>query len=362
MQISHRSIAAFFRAVHPLLEADGDARCLNTSPLHFDVSVVDLLYPLSRGATVHLSPALPLPPLLLGTLERERITHMAAVGSTLRLLAESSDGFRTRDISALRRLMTGAEVIDPRAVQQWLAAAPELTVVNGYGPTEATCLVLAERIDRREPGRTAHYPIGTPLPGVTLRFLATDGSADATGPGEIAVSGEQVMLGYLGRAEEEARVLTWIDGVRFYRTGDLGELRPDGSVEFHGRRDDEIKHRGYRVNLQEVKQALEQHPQVARAFAVQVVDAAGRGLIACALLPSDAPAEPVGSGWHLSAGDPEQITGIHHHLRELLPPYMVPGELRVLSALPVLSSGKPDTAGIARALRTACASPSGGPR
>jgi amino acid adenylation domain-containing protein len=355
VQITHRSISAFFRAVHPILGADENSRCLNTSNLHFDVSVVDLLYPLYCGATVVITPAIPLPPLLVGLLERERITHLAAVGSTMRLLAEHSDGFRGRDLTALRRLMTGAEVIDPWAVQQWLAAAPDLKVVNGYGPTEATCLVLAEVIDRREPGRTRPYPIGRPLAGVTLRFLDASGTASTAGPGEIAVSGDQVMLGYLNRPQEQQRAFVDLAGVRYYRTGDLGRLRPDGSVDYLGRGDDEIKHRGYRINLQEVRRTIEQHAQVGRAFVVQVADARGRSALGCAVLAPHAEQTSAAGVWQLREMPVEQAAELQAHLESYLPAYMRPEHIRVLTALPMLSTGKPDTAGVVAALRRSCA-------
>jgi amino acid adenylation domain-containing protein len=355
VQITHRAISAFFSAVHPLLQADGESRCMNTSALHFDVSVVDLLYPLWCGATVFLTPAVLLPPLLLGIIEREQITHMAAVGSTVTLLAELIDG--SRDISALRRLMTGGEVIDPGSVQRWLAAAPALTVINGYGPTEATCLVLAEPIDVREPGRTAPYPIGRPLPGVTLRFLAEDGAVTLTGPGEIAVAGDQVMLGYLDRPQEQSRVFVEIEGVRFYHTGDLGALRPDGSVEFQGRRDDEVKHRGYRVNLQEVRRTVEQHSGVSRAVAALVTDDRGRPALGCAVLPPDGPTASPNAEWRLHALPPAHLADLRLFVSGRLPRYMTPDHFMTMTAMPMLSSGKPDTARIVDALRNACSAP-----
>ncbi|MGH3392915.1 MAG: amino acid adenylation domain-containing protein [Actinomadura sp.] len=354
VQITHRAITAFFGAVHPLLGADRDSRCLNTSALHFDVSVVDLLYPLWCGASVQLGPPVPVPLVLVGLIERERITHMAAVGSTLTLLADSTDGFRQRNIGSLRRVMTGAEVIDPQTVQRWLAAAPELTVINGYGPTEATCLVLAHCIAAREPDRTAPYPIGRPLAGITLRFLSDDGEPSETGPGEIVVGGEQVMTGYLGRPEEQRRAFVELEGVRFYRTGDRGELQPDGSVLFHGRRDDEIKFRGYRINLQEIQRTAEEFPLVGRAFVGAAEDARGRRILACAVAPPGATAaHPPTDRPDLAPLPSEQADRLRHHLAALLPRYMVPESYWLLPRVPMLSSGKPDSAGIQRMLQAA---------
>ncbi|MFI6461700.1 amino acid adenylation domain-containing protein [Streptomyces sp. NPDC050538] len=378
VQIRHRSVGAFFEAVHPLLLVSPGSRCLNTSALHFDVSVVDLLYPLWRGATVHLGPAVPLPGVLVGLLERERITHMAAVGSTLTLLATATDGFAARDIGALRRVMTGAEVIDPHTVQQWLAACPGLVVVNGYGPTEATCLVLAHPIGEREPERRTPYPIGRPLPGVRLRFLDDRGGVTDDGPGEILVAGEQVMAGYLARPEEQMRVFLEIDGDRFYRTGDQGHRGPDGVVTFHGRRDDEVKHRGYRVNLQEVNRVLQGHPDILRAFTATATDARGRPVLCCAVVrAAEGNRRHRGGELRFAEGElpvsgheergpalltatlnplpAEHASSLRAYAAGRLPRYMIPDQLHELPHVPMLSSGKPDTSRVRRLLTRAAA-------
>lgn len=370
VQIPHRALDAFFAAVHPLLEVGPADRCLNTSALHFDVSVVDLLYPLMRGATVHLSPAFPLPPLLVRLIERERITYLAAVGSTLNLLAEHTGGFAGRDLAALRRVMTGAEVLQPRTVQQWLAAAPRLVLVNGYGPTEATCLAIAEPISRREPGRTAAYPIGRPLPGTTALFLKADGTLDPDGPGEIVLAGPQLMAGYLDRPEEERRVLFERDGVRYYRTGDHGHRDADGTFHFHGRRDAEVKVRGYRVNLHEVQSVLESSKEVGRAFVGLAQDRRGAQILACAIALPDTPAQadaPAGQAGRCTPDGrarstdalPELEPAVQQRLVALatakLPPYMVPAEFRLLPRVPLLPSGKADAADVLRRLSIAVA-------
>jgi acyl-CoA synthetase (AMP-forming)/AMP-acid ligase II len=290
---------------------------------------------------------------LTDVIERERITHLAAVGSTLALLAQHTNGFHGRDVTALRRVMTGAEVLDPRAVQAWLAAAPDLVVINGYGPTEATCLVVAHPIGEREPDRTEPYPIGRPLAGVRIGFLRDDGVIDEHGPGEILVAGAQVMTGYLNRPEENA--FQDVDGVRFYRTGDRGCRRDDGVLLFHGRHDDEVKVRGYRVNLNEVRRAVETHPDVGRAFVALVTDHRGAAVLSCAIAGKAAPAVPAGDGPELAPA--ALAASVRAHLAARLPGYMVPVAFHELSSVPTLPSGKPDTASILASLRAADTAP-----
>jgi amino acid adenylation domain-containing protein len=353
VRIPHSALEAFFTAVDPVLGITADARCLNTTALHFDGSVADLLLPLLRGAHVRLGPAFVLPARVLDLIERDRITHFTAVVSTLTLLARTGSGLAGRDLSALRRILTGAEVLNPATVQDWLHAAPNLVVVNGYGPTEATCGVTFEPIDQREPGRTEPYPIGPPLPGVTIRFRDGDGRLTMDGPGEIAIAGAQLMSGYLDRPAEEAAVFLDDQGTRFYLTGDIGERGPDGSLRFAGRRDDEVKIKGYRINLNEVRRTVEAHPEVAGAFVVAVPDPRDGLTLACAVvLRSGAADDLPGTGPEaaLLPVPADTAEALLAHTAGLLPRYMVPRSLYRLPSVPVLSTGKPDRARIAALL------------
>ncbi|MDG6103899.1 amino acid adenylation domain-containing protein [Dactylosporangium aurantiacum] len=337
VRIPHRALDAFVAAVVPSLGFDAAARCLNTLPLHFDGSVVDLLVPLAVGARLNLGPAVMAPSLVLDLVEGERITHMTAIGSTLALLAQRGD-LAARDLTALRMVLTGAEIVHPGAVQAWLAAAPNLTVFNGYGPTETTVIVTAQRISEREPGRTAPYPIGPELPGSHICFLDADGTCSADGPGELLIAGDQLMAGYHQRPEEERRAFLEVHGVRHYRSGDIGSRGPDGAIRFDGRRDDEVKIRGNRINLNEVKRGVERHPAVGQAFVEAVPDGADGLRLACAVTV------PAGAGDDL----PRQLEA---HCAAVLPRSMAPRSYHVLAALPTLPSGKPDRARI-RALLT----------
>jgi acyl-CoA synthetase (AMP-forming)/AMP-acid ligase II len=290
-----------------------------------------------------------LPTQVVGLIERERITHFTAVASTLTLLAQHGRGLAGRDLRALRTVLTGAEILPPATVQHWLHAAPNLTVVNGYGPTETTCGVAFEPIAAREEGRTEPYPIGAPLPGVTVRFRDEEGRLSADGPGEILLAGPQLMAGYLNRPEEEAAVFLDIDGVRHTRTGDIGPRRSDGRLVFHGRRDEEVKIRGYRINLNEVRRVLETHPQVARAFVTAVPDPRQRLSLSCALLPRDGES----AGAVLQPLPEPLAASVVAHVSAALPRYMVPRDLHLLTALPLLSNGKPDRARVDALLREA---------
>ncbi|MEU5672021.1 amino acid adenylation domain-containing protein [Micromonospora sp. NPDC047753] len=349
VRIPHSALEAFFAAVDPVLGITDRARCLNTTALHFDGSVADLLLPLLKGAHVRLGPAFVVPARVLDLIERDRITHFTAVVSTLTLLARTEPGLSGRDLGALRRILTGAEVLNPATVQDWLHAAPNLVVVNGYGPTEATCGVTFQPIAEREPGRTEAYPIGPPLPGVTIRFRDADGRITTDGPGEIAIAGAQLMSGYLDRPTEEAAVFLDHEGTRFYLTGDIGERGADGALRFAGRRDDEVKIKGYRINLNEVRRTVETHPAVGSAFVAAVPDPRDGLSLACAVVlrphaTVDQPDPDPAVALLPLTGD--TVEALLRHVGNLLPRYMVPRELYRLPSVPVLSTGKPDRARI----------------
>src|SRR5205807_1147992 len=122
----------------------------------------------------------------------------------------------------LEMVMTGAEVCDPGVINVWRTNLPEVRVINAYGPTEATIVCLTHQIERADPGRMSAYPIGRPLRGVAARIVDEAGEVRQPGrPGELWIGGEQVMRGYFDQPEETARRVVEVDGVRYYRTGDV---------------------------------------------------------------------------------------------------------------------------------------------
>ncbi|MEI2778371.1 MAG: amino acid adenylation domain-containing protein [Tetrasphaera sp.] len=340
--IPHRALAAFFDAIPTVMPATEDSVWLNTSAFHFDVSVVDTWYPLTLGAHVHLSSAVLLPGSILGTIQRERVTHLAAVGSTLSLLAQRGNGLAAYDLSSVRRIMTGAEVLNPATVAAWLEAAPDAVVVNGYGPTEATCLVLAHEIDAAHADPAKVIPIGRELPGTTVRFLLDGSGAVAPcGPGEILIGGPQVMTGYHRRPDLSGVAFLHIGDQQFYRTGDYGRRDGDGVVWFDGRRDEQVKIGGHRVDLSEIRAALESHPGVVSALVWPEQDSRGKDiLVASVEIRGEAAA---------TTTDESLLA----RCRERLPAHMVPSWVTVQAAFPRLSSGKVDVVAVRAATRAA---------
>ncbi|MFB7475131.1 amino acid adenylation domain-containing protein, partial [Kitasatospora sp. NPDC056184] len=224
-------------------------------------------------------------------------------------------------------LMIGGEACGQ---QLWtaLSAAPDTVVLNIYGPTECTVDALYHRLD----ATVARPVIGRPLANLRAHLLDARLRPVPVGvPGELYLSGAGLARGYLGRPALTAERFVadpYDEGARMYRTGDLARRRADGSVEFLGRTDHQVKVRGFRIELGEIEAVLAAHPQVRQAAVLPHRDGtAGTRLVA--YLAADA--------------DPAELRA---HAAAALPDYMVPAAFVTLEALPLNVNGKLDRAAL----------------
>ncbi|MER6363952.1 amino acid adenylation domain-containing protein [Kitasatospora sp. NPDC001527] len=224
-------------------------------------------------------------------------------------------------------LMIGGEACGQ---QLWttLSAAPDTLVLNIYGPTECTVDALHHRLDA-----TVTRPvIGRPLSNLRAHLLDARLRPVPVGvPGELYLSGAGLARGYLGRPALTAERFVadpYEEGARMYRTGDLARRRADGSVEFLGRTDHQVKVRGFRIEPGEIETVLAGHPQVRQAAVLPHRDGtAGTRLVA-----------------YLATGaDPAELRA---HAAAALPDYMVPAAFVTLEALPLNVNGKLDRAAL----------------
>src|SRR5262249_7944639 len=157
----------------------------------------------------------------------------------------------------LHELLTGGEALSVPHVIRALAALPSTTLINGYGPTEATTFTTTFTIPRDFDANALNVPIGRPLPDTQIYVLDDHQQLLAIGvPGEIFIGGAGLATGYLGDAElTRAKFVpdsvSREPGVRLYRTGDRGRLLADGNLEFIERLDNQVKIRGFRIELGE---------------------------------------------------------------------------------------------------------------
>lgn len=315
----------------------GDRLAQTSSPC-FDASVRQLLAPLLVGAAVVTVPRELLrdPELLLAYAEQTRITVWSSVPTLWeQLLSAAEDRVRRGagrpDLSALRWVHVGGEALPASHVRRWfdLFGAGQ-RIANLYGPTEATINATCHVISTRPDDDVKTLPIGHPVTGTDLSVVATDGaSCGLDEPGELLIAGVGLTPGYLDEPELTAQAFTVLHGRRWYRSGDRVRRRGDGTLEFLGRIDGQVKIRGNRVEPGEVEAVLQTHPGIAQA---SVIAREGRLLAYVTARPG--------------AGRPESRT-VRRHLAGLLPPYMVPARITVLDELPLTGTGKVDRRALA---------------
>ncbi|MFJ3219554.1 amino acid adenylation domain-containing protein [Kitasatospora sp. NPDC086801] len=306
-------------------------RVLFHSTVSFDASTFELWGPLARGAAVAVSPSdRPTAEELVRDVERFGVTTVFITTALFHHLAAR----QSRIFGVLRTLAVGGEALSPEYAGAVLRAFPWLELFNVYGPTEATTFTTLHRITPAD-CTTGPVPIGRPFGGA--RTLVLDQELMPVPPGtvgELWISGGRLAQGYLNRPELTTERFRDLPGAgRAYRSGDLVRQRPDGALEFHGRTDDQVKVRGFRIEPGEVEHALLQFPEVAEAAVVVRrpghTDAA---LTACLVLAD---------------GSRPAVETLRTRLADRLPAHLVPTAWTVLDALPLTGTGKIDRRALA---------------
>ncbi|SCL25713.1 amino acid adenylation domain-containing protein [Micromonospora pallida] len=314
--LSHRGLANLVRAQADAFGVRPGDRVLQFAPSSFDASVFETAMALAAGATLVIADraAIAPGPDLIATLRDRRVSHLTLPPSVLAALPDEP-------LPDLTVLVCAGEALPAALVRRW---APGRRMFNAYGPTETTvwATVAQVRPDDRRPS------IGVPVTGVHVAVVDPDGRPVPDGEvGELVIGGAGVALGYHARPSLTAeRFVPDPDGppgARRYRSGDRVRRHPDGTLDYLGRIDHQIKLRGHRVEPEEVAAVLAGHPAVADA----VVVARGTGE-ATRLV-----------GYAASDHDP---TGLRAFLTERLPAYLVPDVVVTLDALPLTVSGKID--------------------
>lgn len=309
-------------------------RLSNHAPLHFDLSTFDLFSSAAAGATTVIIPeaVTKFPASLSKLMADEKISVWYSVPFALIQLLQHGS-LEKRDLSALRWILFAGEVFPTKHLRQLLTALPGVRFSNLYGPTETNVCTYYHVASIPE-ASDEPIPIGRPCENVEDLVVDLDDHPVAPGEvGELLIRGGVVMRGYWGQPEKTERgffrreVFPQVDDI-FYRTGDLVQLMPDGNYKYLGRKDRQIKTRGYRVELDEIEVALLQHACVEQAAVYPISDGQGSNLIHAAVIPRD--------GMELN---PEDLVG---HLSGRLPAYAVPVRIEVLADFPRTSTGKID--------------------
>ncbi|MFB8759376.1 amino acid adenylation domain-containing protein [Streptomyces nigra] len=328
LEITHRGVVSL--AHRPAFAPIGpEDVVLQVAPVHFDASTFEIWGALLNGAALVVAPRTRLTgPELAELVEEHGVTVLHLTAGLLRVVADG----HSRCFAGLRTLLTGGDVVPVQSVRQVMAEHPGLCVVACYGPTENTTFSMVAVLDRPPAG---FVPLGVPLAGRSVHLLdpwlrpVPDGAV-----GEIHVGGAGLARGYLGDAAATAD--GFVDhpvrpGERLYRTGDLARCRPDGTWQFLGRRDHQVKIRGVRVEPAEVESALLRHPGVHR----------------CVVLPRGATGDLSLTAYAVVRPG-TAVASLREHLLGLLPVALVPTGYVLLDELPLTPQGKVDAGRLGR--------------
>ncbi|MEU9779364.1 amino acid adenylation domain-containing protein, partial [Streptomyces sp. NPDC047968] len=308
-------------------------RVLHKTPAGFDVSVWELFWPLAEGVPLVIArPEGHKDPDYLATLIREqRVTVTHFVPSMLAAFVSETD---LSSLPSLRLVVCSGEALPGDLVNRFHTSAAHHTIAlhNLYGPTEAAVDVTAAPC----PPTTTHtpsVPIGTPVWNTQTHILDTHLRPTPIGvPGELYLAGHQLARGYTQRPDLTAERFTanpyGPPGTRMYRTGDLARWRPDGTIDYLGRTDHQVKLRGLRIELGEIEAVLTNHPHIAHAIALIHHDHTHTPRLIAYTIPTP--------------GHTLDPTTLRHHTAQHLPDYMVPTTLIELDTLPTTPNGKLD--------------------
>ncbi|MEU9198214.1 amino acid adenylation domain-containing protein, partial [Streptomyces hundungensis] len=330
--VEHSSLAAYLvraREAYP----DAAGLTLVHSSVTFDLTVTGLYTPLVSGGCVHLSE---LPDAVGGP----RPTFLKGTPSHLELLDTLP-----AEVSPSGTLVLGGEALRGEALKAWRAAHPHTTVINAYGPTEATVNCLEFRIEPTTELADGAVPIGRPF--ADTRAYVLDAALRPVAPGvagELYISGVVLARGYLGRPDLTAERFVADPygprGARMYRTGDLARRLVDGTFVYAGRADDQIKLRGFRIEPGEIEAVAAAHTDVTRAVVLAREDRPGDARLIAWVTP-----------------DTVDTDALRTHLDGALPAYMVPAAIVALPAMPLTPNGKIDRRALPTPEETATALP-----
>ncbi len=347
--VRHESVVNLFADFDRRKPIEPGARCSLWTSVSFDVSVYEIFTALLAGGTLHIaSDAIRFDSALF-------IEWLAANGISSAyvppLMVKDLHSWAKQNPGRLElgRLLVGVEPINEKLLAEIMGMVPGLAIINGYGPTEATiCATLYDV--RPDTAGERNTPIGKPVQNSRVLLLDPMMRPVPVGiAGEVLIGGKGLARDYLNRPELTAEKFVpdpFGDrpGGRLYKTGDTAKFLSDGNIEFIGRRDNQVKMRGFRVELGEIEFALRRHESVRDAVVVAKEDRAGINRLVAYIVPAAA-----GSDAGQNAPDGRTAVSaaeLRNFLREKLPDYMVPTAYVTMDSLPLTPNGKLDKAAL----------------
>jgi amino acid adenylation domain-containing protein len=326
VEIHHRALTNFLQAMKQSPGLTAQDTLLAVTTLSFDIAGLELYLPLLVGATVVLvsREVAVNGPQFMEQLGSSGATILQATPATWRMLVEA--GWQG---TPYLKMLCGGEALPRELAEQMLARGG--TLWNMYGPTETTIWSAVHHIIEHGQGPVL---IGRPIANTQFYVLDPQMHPVPIGvPGELHIGGAGLARGYWGRSTLTAEKFipnpfSSEEGARLYKTGDLERFRPDGTLEFLGRLDHQVKVRGFRIELGEIETGLEQHPAVVQAVVLAREEAPGNQRLVAYIVSNPESTPTTGE--------------LRSFLKAKVPEYMVPSTFVCLNALPLTHNGKVD--------------------
>ncbi|HEV3051237.1 MAG TPA: condensation domain-containing protein, partial [Longimicrobium sp.] len=325
----HASVGATLAVAGDAFGFGAGDRVPSLASFAFDIWLFETLLPLLGGATVRLVPRDRVPDVPRLVEDLVRCTAVHAVPALMRRIVEEVRSRPEGVLGTLRHAFVGGDAVAPDLLEEMRIAFPAAEIHVLYGPTEAAIICASHRLGEEA---AARQMVGRPLGNAALYVVEPGGRAAPVGvPGELCLGGASVARDYLGRPGLTAErfvpdPFSAQPGARLYRTGDRVRWLADGSVEFLGRTDFQVKVRGFRIELGEIEARLAEHPGIREAVVLVREDVPGEKRLVA----------------YVAGDDTAGADVLRAHLSERLPEYMVPAAYVRLDALPLTPNGKVD--------------------
>lgn len=323
--VTHRGVVRLVRGTD-YIELDENTRMLQAGAIGFDAATFEIWGALLNGGELRVigRDALLSPRLFEAFVTRHRCNTGLLTSSLFAMMANEAAGV----FQNFRSIVVGGDVIPSKQVQWVRRLCPGLTVINAYGPTENAVISTAHRVSDND---TLEIPIGKPIGNTTAYVLSRHRQPQPIGvAGELYVGGAGIGPGYLNKPEQTAASFVkadWLAGETLYRTGDIVSWRESGVLDFIGRRDNQIKIRGLRVEVGEIEKQL-----LAAAEIEEVV-------VLCRKLASHG--DPILEAYFKASVEIDTMR-LRDVLRKRVPPHMVPAYFEQLGTMPLTANGKVD--------------------
>ena len=335
--IEHRGILRLAKDLEFMKLEPGET-LLQFAPLNYDVSAFEIWATWLNGACVALPDAGLTSLNALGEAIRNlNVTSMLLASALFPLMVEQE----LESLAGLRQLVIGGDIPSPAHAERFLKKYPKACLVNAYGPTENSVITATHQIKLEGPMPT-RISIGRPIRKTGVLILNENLEPVPEGEvGEIVITGEGLAREYLNQPELTERAFIQVkdrsgNNVRAYRSGDLGRYSPDGTIDFRGRKDDQVKINGMRIEMGEIKSVLRSHPQVAEAEAL-VTESEGKKRLETFVVPQ-------------SGADLNELE-LREFLAKKIPGNWRPSGIHIVSSLPLTATGKVDRKALSESLR-----------